>query len=116
VAILGTVMNSGLRESIANRLPAGAAGDGAAAADAGSVLDPSALSGLPPAVVDAVRRGLAEQLHEVFWWGVPISVLALACTLLIKVVPLRVHLHDAPEGPSRAVEGEAEAVPVPPAG
>ncbi len=96
VAILGTVMNSGLREAILTRLPAGA-GAGAGELDAGNVLDPSALSQLSPAVADAVRRGLAEQLHEVFTWGLPISALALVCTLLIRVAPLRMHLHDEVE-------------------
>jgi EmrB/QacA subfamily drug resistance transporter len=104
VAILGTVMNSGLRESIASRLPAGAAGAGGDI-DPGSVLDPSSLSGLPPAVTEAVRQGLAEQLHEVFWWGVPITALALVCALLIKAVPLRLQLHDeAPATADRAPE------------
>jgi EmrB/QacA subfamily drug resistance transporter len=122
VAILGTVMNSGLRESIASRVPEGAerAGD----VDPGSVMDPSALPGLPAEVADAVRRGLAEQLHEVFWWGVPISLAALLCTLLIKVQPLRTHLHDSPEPPTGEAVEEAEAgaaveegaaAPVPPA-
>jgi EmrB/QacA subfamily drug resistance transporter len=122
VAILGTVMNSGLRESIASRVPEGAerAGD----VDPGSVMDPSALPGLPAEVADAVRRGLAEQLHEVFWWGVPISLAALLCTLLIKVQPLRTHLHDSPEPPTGEAVEQAEAgaaveegaaAPVPPA-
>lgn len=103
VAILGTVMNSGLRESIAARLPDSARrGAGDPGVDAASVLDPQTLSGLPPAVVEAVRRGLAEQLHEVFWWGVPISALALAASLAVKVVPLRTHLYDEPAtGPAR---------------
>lgn len=93
VAILGTVMNSGLREAIVGRLPAGAA-RGASDIDTGNVLDPEALATLPPAVTDAVRQGLAEQLHEVFLWGLPITALALVCALAIRVVPLRVHLHD----------------------
>jgi EmrB/QacA subfamily drug resistance transporter len=92
VAIFGTVMNNGLRESILVRMPADARGQ--TPVDAGSVLDPTALAGLPPAVAEAVREGLAEQLNQVFWWGVPIGVLALVCTALIKVKPLRTHLHD----------------------
>ncbi len=93
VAILGTVMNSGLREAIGSRMPPGAP-TGGGGVDSGSVLDPSTLADLPPAVVDAVRQGLASQLHEVFWWGVPISALALVAALLIPVVPLRSHVHD----------------------
>ena len=95
VAVLGTVMNSGLREAIVGRLPAGAA-RGASDIDTGNVLDPAALATLPPAVTDAVRQGLAEQLHEVFLWGLPITGLALVCALAIRVVPLRMHLHDEP--------------------
>ena len=108
VAILGTVMNSGLRESIAARLPQDTE-RAAGGIDPGSVLDPSTLSGMPPAVVEAVRSGLAEQLHEVFWFGVPISALALAAALLIKVVPLRIHLHDEPDPVDEAA---AVAAPV----
>lgn len=99
VAILGSVMNSGLRESITVRLPRDAE-QPAGGIDPGSVLDPSVLSSLSPAVVEAVRGGLAEQLHEVFWWGVPISALALVAALFIKVVPLRIHLHDEPDDAS----------------
>ncbi len=110
VAILGTVMNSGLREAITSRLPAGAADAAGGEVDAGNVLDPSALSGLPPAVADAVRQGLAEQLHEVFLWGVPIAALALLSALAIKVVPLRTQLHESEAADEPAVEPEAEPV------
>ncbi|MBM6401913.1 MDR family MFS transporter [Phycicoccus sonneratiae] len=103
IAIFGTVMTSGLGAAIASHLPAGAAAampEGAASA--GSVLDPAALQGLPPAVVDAVRQGLADQLHEVFVIGLPVVALVLVATLAIKALPLRDSTHA--EGTAGAAE------------
>lgn len=90
IAIFGTIMTSGLAERIAAHLPAGAAaqmgGDGGSV---GSVLDPTALSKLPPAVADAVRQGLAENLHTVFLVGLPILAVVFVATALIPAKPLR---------------------------
>jgi len=61
----------------------------AGAVDAGSVLDPSALAGLPAVVADAVRQGLADQLHEVFLIALPLALVVFVATLAIKAVPLR---------------------------
>lgn len=93
IAIFGTVMTTGLGAAIASHLPPGAAGSAAASADVGSVLDPAALAGMPPAVVDAVRQGLAERLHDVFLLGLPIIAVVFLATLAIKVLPLRETLH-----------------------
>ena len=51
---------------------------------AGSVLDPSALSQLPPQVASGVQQGLADSLHTVFLWGLVPYALALVATLFIK--------------------------------
>jgi len=73
IAVFGTVMTSGLAAAISSHLPADvAARMPAGAVDAGSVLDPSALAGLPAVVADAVRQGLADQLHEVFLIALPL--------------------------------------------
>ena len=98
IAVFGTVMTSGLAAAIASHLPAEvAAAMPAGSADAGSVLDPAALAGLPPVVADAVRQGLADQLHQVFLLGLPLVVVVLLATIAIKELPLRETLHsDAP--------------------
>ncbi|MGG5259480.1 MDR family MFS transporter [Phycicoccus avicenniae] len=103
IAVFGTVLTSGLGSAIASHLPAGAAASmPEGAASAGSVLDPAALSQLPPAVATAVRQGLADQLHAVFLMGLPIVVLVLLATLAIKALPLRDSNHA--DTPAEAAE------------
>ncbi|WP_404352632.1 MFS transporter [Phycicoccus jejuensis] len=103
IAVFGTVLTSGLGGAIASHLPAGAAASmPEGAASAGSVLDPAALSQLPPAVAIAVRQGLADQLHEVFLIGLPIVALVLLATLAIKALPLRDSNHA--ETPAESAE------------
>ena len=98
IAVFGTIMTTRLPGAILEHLPPGAAdlmpSDGV---DAGSVLDPAALAGLPAPIVDAVRHGLADSLHTVFVAGVPMAVLALVATLGIKAVPLRDTVHTPEE-------------------
>jgi EmrB/QacA subfamily drug resistance transporter len=107
-AVFGTVMTSGLAANIAGHLPRPVVAQMAASGQevsAGSVLDPSALSQLPPAIATGVQQGLADSLHTVFVWGLVPFVLALVAALFIKEVPLRetVHASDEPAGePSHA--------------
>ena len=90
IAVFGTVMTSGMAAAITSHLPVEvAARMPAGAVDAGSVLDPSALAGLPAVVADAVRQGLADQLHEVFLIALPLALVVFVATLAIKAVPLR---------------------------
>ena len=97
IAVFGTVMTSGLAAAISSHLPAEVAAQmPAEAVDAGSVLDPAALEGLPPVVATAVRQGLADQLHEVFLLTLPIVVLVLLATIAIKAMPLRDSVSDVP--------------------
>ncbi len=103
VAIFGTVMTTNLGSHIASHLPAGAAAAGSQL-DAGSVLDPTALAALPPAVADAVRQGLAESLHDTFMVGLPVALAALIATLLIKVIPLRDTVHTAEDSGREIVD------------
>ena len=94
IAIFGTVMTSGLAAAIAGHLPPEvAARMPAGSADAGSVLDPTALAGLPPAVADAVRQGLADQLHLVFLLALPLVAVVFLATLAITPLPLRETTH-----------------------
>jgi len=73
-AVLGTVMSSSLQGNILAHLPAGTArqlADSGQTIDAGSVLNPSAVVGLPSAVADAVRGGMADSMNTVFWTAIP---------------------------------------------
>ncbi len=98
IAIFGTVMTSGLHAAILSHLTPAAAAEAAASGQeigVGSVLDPAAMSALPPAVAEAVRAGLAERLHEVFVLGLPVLAIVFLATALIRSVPLRT-TNDAP--------------------
>ncbi len=91
-AVLGTVMSSSLQDNILAHLPAGTAQQLAASGqsiDAGSVLDPSAVAGLPAVVADAVRAGMADSMNTVFWTAIPFAALGLVFTLFIRNKPLR---------------------------
>jgi EmrB/QacA subfamily drug resistance transporter len=99
-AVFGTVMTSGLAGNIAGHLPQQVVARMAASGQevsAGSVLDPSALSQLPPQIATGVQQGLADSLHTVFVWGLVPFALALLATLFIKEVPLRETVHNADE-------------------
>lgn len=91
VAVLGTLMSSGLSKAIIGHLPPEAAEQAAQAGEisSGSVLDPAALAKLPPIVAQAIREGLADRLHIVFIACVPIAIAALLVTVFIKAIPLR---------------------------
>ncbi|WP_353057926.1 MDR family MFS transporter [Propionimicrobium sp. PCR01-08-3] len=109
-AVLGTVMSSSLQPNIlgylSDDMKAQMAQSGQTI-DAGSVLDSSALSSLPPEIAQAVRFGMADSMNQVFWMAVPFAVAALALTLFIKNTPLRTTL--APDDRVEArVSGLAE--------
>src|SRR5690625_2068913 len=93
--VFGTVWASRIGAKVDAHLPPGTAlpPEGA---DAGAVLDPARLAALPAPVVEAIRRGLGDALHDVFVIGIPLAALALAITLFLKVIPLRDTLHTAP--------------------
>lgn len=94
IAVLGTIMSSRLLTAIPKHLPPGAAkAMPKGSVDASSVLDPRALATLPPEIATAVREGLADALHQVFVFGVPMVLIAVVATLFIKVVPLRETIH-----------------------
>lgn len=98
IAVFGTILSSKMGPAIAAHLPAGAASHlPADGVDAGSVLDPSALAKLPPAIATAVRQGLADSLHGVFEAALPLAVVALLASFLIKAVPLRDTVHTPQE-------------------
>lgn len=98
VAVWGAVMTSGLGAAIASHLPAGVDPGRLGHMSAGSVLDPATLQGLDPSVEAAVRQGLADQLHTVFTWWLPLVGVLFLSTLFIKEVPLRETVHTPDEG------------------
>ncbi len=103
IAVFGTVMTSGLAAAIAGHLPAEvAARMPAGSAGAGSVLDPAALAALPPVVADAVRQGLADQLHLVFLLALPLVAVVFLATLAIKPLPLRETANASVSAPEEA--------------
>ncbi|EYR63084.1 multidrug transporter [Actinotalea ferrariae CF5-4] len=91
IALLGAVMTARLGPAIAEQLPAGT--DAPADLGAGSVLDPAALAGLSAGAEEAVRRALADALGDVFLAAVPIVVVAVVASVLLRVIPLRDTLH-----------------------
>ncbi|PZU42702.1 MAG: MFS transporter [Arsenicicoccus sp.] len=99
IAVYGSMMTGGLGAAVASHLPASMreqAAEQAGSLDVGSVLDPSSLGDVPPVVEQALRAGLADQLHGAFLIGLPILVLVFIATTMIKHVPLRETLEDAP--------------------
>ncbi len=92
IAVFGSLMTGGLSRAIMDRLPSGVAeemGDSVTEIGVGDVLDPAGTAGLPPAVADAIREGLADRLHVVFLAILPILVVAFFATLAIRSIPLR---------------------------
>jgi MFS family permease len=114
IAVFGTIMSSGLAGNIASHLPPGAAEQMAASGqevNAGAVLDPSVLAGLPAEVATGVQRGLADSLHDVFLWGLVPFVLALVATVFIKELPLRNTVHTADEAGRELLDTMAQTAP-----
>jgi MFS family permease len=117
-AVLGTVMTASMTTAIPERiasLPAEqlAALQGSGGLDTGTlenaVLDPSALAELPAFLVDPIRSGLSDAMHDVFLTAVPFAVIALALSLFIKHVPLRETVETAEEQTARpGIDAAAE--------
>lgn len=110
IAIFGTIMTAGLTEAIKSHLPpAIAAKLPAGGVGAGSVLDPGALAKLPPVIAVAVRQGLADQLHLVFWAMLPLAVLTLIFTIGIRAIPLRDSTRGPEEAASELIDGLSQS-------
>ncbi|HEX7350747.1 MDR family MFS transporter [Brachybacterium sp.] len=105
-AVLGTVMTASMSTSITTQIQALPAKELAALQASGgadvsglenAALDPSALSDLPPILVEPIRMGMGEAMHMVFLTAVPFAVVALVLSLFIKHVPLRETVESADE-------------------
>lgn len=97
LAILGTILTQSIASALPKYLPAGAASrlNLSGTASAGAIFDPTQFAHLPPAIAAGIRHGLADGLHPVFFAGIPILIVALLATLLIRELPLRQTAHVA---------------------
>jgi EmrB/QacA subfamily drug resistance transporter len=97
IAVLGTILTTGLASSMMKYLPASALQhlQASGASTAGAVFDPTQLAHLPAAIAAGIRHGLADAMHPVFLAGLPIIAVAFIATLLIREVPLRQTAHVA---------------------
>ncbi|WP_323097316.1 MDR family MFS transporter [Intrasporangium sp. YIM S08009] len=113
-AVFGTIMTGGLAANIASHLPTQVVEQMKASGQqisAGSVLDPSALSKLPPQIVHGVQQGLADSLHSVFVWGLVPFALALLAALFIKELPLRDTVHTPDEAGIEMLDTLSQSAP-----
>jgi len=113
-AVFGTIMTSGLATNIASHLPTQVVEQMKASGQqisAGSVLDPAALSKLPPQIAHGVQQGLADSLHTVFVWGLVPFALALLAALFIKELPLRDTVHTPDEAGIEMLDTLSQSAP-----
>lgn len=99
VSVFGAVMAARMPGAIARHLPPGAS-VAKGPVNAGSVLDPQQLAGLPPQAAEAIRYGVADALHGVFWSVVPAVLVVLVMTLLIPNQQLADRLEPLTEEPA----------------
>jgi EmrB/QacA subfamily drug resistance transporter len=112
IAVFGTIMTTRMPGAIATHLPPQVAAQmKPGSVNAGSVLDPGALAKLPPVVAEAVRRGLADSLHDVFLAALPLAAVALVLTLGIKAMPLRDTIHSAEDTGREMLDAMGSASP-----
>jgi EmrB/QacA subfamily drug resistance transporter len=112
IAVLGSVLTQSMTAAIPRHLPPSALPPGQGAGSiAGSVLDPSLLAHLSPAIALGIRTALAESLHVVFLTALPFIGVALVATLLIREVALR-KTHGTELPAAVAVEAAPEAAAV----
>jgi len=101
VSLFGALFNDQVQSTMSAR-----AGGSAASVTSGSAqLDPATIGKLPAAVKDAYLHAVASGTHQVFLWGMAISVIGFAAAWFVKEVPLR----GAPQGDP---DGQQASVPV----
>ena len=108
IAVMGTILTQGLQTDISRHLPPALAArmESSLQASTGSVFDPAQIGQLPPALVVAVRAGIADALHSVFVAGVPFVVFAFIAALFIREIPLRRTAHVSAEDVGKEVLAE----------
>ena len=91
IAVFGSIMTSGLVGAIAQHMTPKLilqVGEDMDKLNASVVLNPALAAQIPAEVLDAVRRGLSDQLHLVFLGSLPVLVVAFLATLAIRHIPL----------------------------
>jgi len=114
-AILGAVLANRLPEYLTTQvaalhLPPQVLNGLPKTGSANSILDPTLVSQLPPAFVNAIRVALSDTLHDIYLLAGLILIVALISTVFLKEVPLtgaRVGMV-AGETPEPIEEGERE--------
>jgi MFS family permease len=104
VAILGAVLTSRLGSELAARL--GAAGS---RLDPRTLTDPTVAKDLSAQTFEAVRHSLAAALHTVFELALPLMVIALVLSFLLKEIPLRTTAHVQSTAEVAVELGQADA-------
>ncbi len=111
LALLGSILNTRLAFWLARLTPDGIS------------LDPTKIRGRPETLVDlapAVRHGVADafarSLHTVFLVCVPVAVVGLVLTIMLREIPLRGHAAAESPGDDLAIALEGAVLDVPTAG
>jgi EmrB/QacA subfamily drug resistance transporter len=92
-SVLGAVLANRLPDYLTSRvsaahLPAQVLGH-LPAGGANAIFQPSALAGLPPAFVSAIRWALSDTLHDIYLFAGAVLVVALISTVFMKEAPLK---------------------------
>jgi EmrB/QacA subfamily drug resistance transporter len=88
VAIFGSIFSNQLASNLTRALPASVLRSGAIN-PASLQGNPAALQHLPPAIHTGLINAVAESLHVVFLFAVPVLVVAFVLTLFLREIPLR---------------------------
>lgn len=108
IALGGTIMAMSLPGAMAKFIPPEALA-AAGPINAGSVLDPSVLATLPPALADGMRQALAESLHNTFLLGIPLGIFVLLVSFFIKAIPLRETIQTSEEAGQEMLDTMAQS-------
>jgi EmrB/QacA subfamily drug resistance transporter len=104
VAVYGAILNHRLAADLPVLLPASAL----AAADGTNVSrlmsSPAAIRAMPPAVRQAIVEALTRGIHSVFFWTLPLLLIAFFVSWWLEDIPLRESVHVS------AIEGAGEEV------
>jgi hypothetical protein len=89
VAIFGAIMTSTVTTQLTRLLPPDLPQTGDPNALNGLLNSPEQIRALPPAIGDAVIEALAQGVHSVFLWAVPVLVVGFIVAWFIPALPLR---------------------------
>jgi len=115
VALLGTILNTSLRETLPRHLPPGLPAEqllpGAGAGGVAALFDPSRMAAMPPQALEAIRLGLGAAFQPLFGAGLVFVAITLIATFFLKAVPLetRAPLEQAQEAAGRAPARASDA-------